>query len=149
MLHRSLRRPGLSEVRLRDCSRFAILLVLLFSPFVTDCHCIGGRGGSSGGSSPSGGGSAGGGSASIGVNSVTMESQWNGRMITGTVKNVTGLKINFVAIEFGLLNDRRFSILKVKNENEKGIEPYGKWEFEIIASAVGAKSSRMSKLDVR
>ncbi len=70
-------------------------------------------------------------------------------MITGIVKNVTGSKINFVSIEFELLNDRRFTILKVKSENEKGIEPYGKWEFEIVASAVGARSSRMSKLEVR
>jgi hypothetical protein len=73
----------------------------------------------------------------------TTESQWNGQTITGTVKNLSNNRISFISVEFELINDRYMVLQTVSATGNEGIEPNGKWDFEIQASAIGARSMRL------
>jgi hypothetical protein len=123
--------------------RLGIVFLIALSPLVTNCNCNG-RPGGTGGSTGSGGGGG-----AIGVNSVRTDWTWDRAKIKGTVKSLINSKISFVSLEFELVNDRQMPLYKVDARNDKGIEPNGEWEFEILASHVRARSARLSNTVVR
>jgi hypothetical protein len=120
------RKTTINEDKAHRWNAFAIILILTLSLFVTNCgpkHDSGSTGAQS--------------------FQTHTESQWNGSRITGTVKNMTGAKISYVAVEFDLVDDSRRTLRTVSATNDHGIEPHGDWNFEIEASAVGARMTRL------
>lgn len=81
--------------------------------------------------------------------STSTESQWNGGIIGGTVKNLNDATISFVSVEFDLVDEKHRTITTVSASNDKGIEPNGKWDFEIQAVAVGARSTVLKQTITR
>lgn len=115
----------------KDLSSLALLLLLVTPMSFSACKKKGGTG--------------------VGASSyaVQTQSQWDGRRITGTVKNVGGSRIGFVSVEFELIDDRGRPIRTVSASHEGGIEPNGEWNFEIEASAVGATRTRLRNTTAR
>ena len=79
----------------------------------------------------------------------TTQSQWNGQTITGTVNNLSSSRISSIAVEFELVNDKYMVLQTVSASSNDGIEPKGKWDFEIQASMVGARSARLKNTIAR
>ena len=121
-------------------SRIALVgaLAVLYTTVSSCGSGGGGGGGSDGATGPSG--------AAI---QTSTSSQWNGSRITGTVKNLNSAKISFVSVEFDLVDDKNRTLLTVSAKNDSGIEPNGEWSFDIPASVVRARSSRLKQTVAR
>lgn len=87
--------------------------------------------------------------SSVSQPTVASSAQWNGEHIVGTVRNLTDERIAFVSIEYVLVDEHKQDIQTVYATNSEGIEALGAWEFEIPASALGAKGMEERETIVR
>ena len=77
------------------------------------------------------------------------ESQWNGAVIKGTVTNMSDAKISYVEVQYQLTDKKMFPIQTVSVSSDQGIAPNGTWDFEIPASNVQAKGTRLVQTIVK
>ena len=81
--------------------------------------------------------------------STRTESKWDGSRITGTVYNLNDKHISFVSVDFVLTDKNMMPIQTVSASNAKGIEPNGKWEFDISANNLIARNIRLKSTIVK
>ena len=74
-------------------------------------------------------------------------STWNGSRISGSVVNSGSSKVSCVYVEYALRDDRSRTIKTVSAKKSSGLSPSQRWKFQINASAVGAKSRILTRLE--
>jgi hypothetical protein len=117
---------------------YARLLALVF--LVAGCKLGGGSRGEGGGP----------GSPGLTASAIETTTQWDGGTLSGKVKNLTDLKISSVTLHFDLVDERQMPVLSdITIKNEDGIEPRGDWDFQVAASAIGARSVRLMRTEIR